>query len=425
MTPSFAPDRSPLKIGYLRQIDTIDLTGVSATALHMKAVISGLARRGHQVRTVTLPDGAYRWSDDLQQWHDAGLGWMGQRPFQLLESGIRRLQTTLKAPYLNLFDSARYAQAVRGALTGFDVLFERYWLMNYGGLLAANRLGVPLVLEVNGDIVEEYEQLGIELSSAQWAVIRAINRRLFAGAAHVITVSEPLRQRTIDRWRLDPAKVTAVDNGADVDLFANPQGVPAARARYGLTDAPAIMFVGTFKPWHGLDLLLAAFRLAAAAHPTARLVLVGDGPLRAEMAQTVAAWGLADRVVMTGVVPHADVAPLLGAADVAVLSPRVSGASISQSPLKLFEYMAAGKAVIAPAMPNVERVLQHGRNGLLVPPNDAPALSAAMLQLLQDAPLRQALGQAAQAQALARHSWAATAARIESILYASLDGASV
>jgi glycosyltransferase involved in cell wall biosynthesis len=413
--------REPLTVGYLRQTNSIDLSQLSATILHMQAVITGLKERGHQVRTVTLPEGIHSWSDDWQQWQPISPGWLHRSPVRLLESGVRRLQSTTHLPYLNLFDSLRFAQAATAVLKQSDVLYERYWFLNYGGVMAARWLNIPLVIEVNGDLVPEYEQLGIELSAMQWRVIRRINKWILTEADHVITVSEPLRQRLLDEWQVAPARVTTVHNGANVDLFAR-RLLPAARlkVRYGLDGGPLIVFVGTFKPWHGLDLLIRAFGQMAPAHPQARLVLVGDGPMREQMAQTAVNHNIAKRVIFTGMVPHEEVASLLQLADVAVLSPCANEAALAHSPLKLFEYMAAGKAIVAPALPNLATILTHQENALLVVPDSETELAQALSRLLSDADMRHQLGQTAQAQAVSRHSWAKAVAAIEAILYAQL-----
>jgi glycosyltransferase involved in cell wall biosynthesis len=249
---------------------------------------------------------------------------------------------------------------------------------------------------------------------------------MFQRAGRVVTVSQTLRERTLQRWGLDPDQVTAVENGADVSLFsASPQAGTAGQAgslrqQYGLGGGPLVMFVGSFKPWHGLDLLVEAFSRVSPAHPQARLAFVGDGPTRPDLEAQVSALGLAGRVIFTGAVPHPDVAALLASADVTVLNPRLSPASLSQSPLKLFEYMAAGKAIIAPDIPNMQRLLSHRQTALLVQPDQAGALAQALAELLEDEGLRRSLGQAAARQALQAHSWERTVEELEKIFLEEL-----
>lgn len=406
-----------LKIGYLWQNEQADMEKITAGVQHIRAVIEKFKERGHQVRLVTMPQGRHQWSDDLMEWQAADLGSAATHSFHRFEKTMRRIQGRLQLPYVNYFDSYRFAQAACSALNGYDVLYERYWLLNYGGLLASRRLGIPLVLEMNGDLFAEYHDLGFTLSKVQWAAIRMINQHLVHQAAHIITVSEPLRLRVIERWRLDPTKVTAVENGAHVELFDNSTDSPHLRSQFSVNGEPVIIFVGSFRSWHGIDLLIDAFKNVADQDATAKLMLVGDGPLRAEIEAKVGALQLCNRVIFTGKVPHQDVVSLLGIAQIAVMSHPPSLAATSGSPLKLFEYMAAGKAIVAPSLPNITRVLAHRTTGYLVPPADPDALTKGLLELLNDRELQTNLGCCARKQALAHHSWHQTAARLEAILY--------
>jgi glycosyltransferase involved in cell wall biosynthesis len=340
--------------------------------------------------------------------------------FKLFEKIIRGVQSRLSLPYIRWFASYRFSGAVAQALAGFDVLYERFWWNGYGGLMASEKMGIPIVYEVNGDLVEEYNLLGIRLAKSQWTANHSITRRMFRRAARVVTVSETLRESTLKRWGLDPAKVTTVDNGAQVDLFVQPGNPERVRSKYGLNGQPLVIFVGSFKPWHGLDLLVESFSRLAQTHPTARLVFVGDGPVRTQLENQVHELSLGEKVLFTGSVPHTEVASLLDMAQIAVLNPRVSPASISQSPLKLFEYMAAGKAIVGPAIPNIQRLLTDRDNALLVQPDDPEALAGALSELLADPGLSIRLGQAAREQAIQRHSWDRTAAELENIFYQEL-----
>ncbi len=405
-----------MKVGYLWQIEDAEINTTSTSVLHITAVISGLKKRLHQVRFVTTPDKELSYTDDWEDWHKVPLGFFDSKLYKLVRGGIGFLQGKLRLPYFHFFDSMRYGHVVTTACKDYDVLFERYWLLNYGGLIAAKRLGVPLILEINGDLFQEYEMMGIELSALQWRVVRFINRKLFKHADHVVTVSDPLRTKMIKMWDLPEDKVTAIDNGAHVDRFAADYDLTDLRAKYQLNGEPTAVFVGTFRLWHGLDLVIEAFKKAAKKDDSFRLLLIGDGPQYDEIQKLVGEYGLTDKVVFTGKVKHEDVAPIMKLAQVALVNPRLSPASAAQSPLKLFEYMAGGKAVIAPDVPNIQKIMTHGEHGLLIPPNDADHLAEAMYTLLSDQATSQKMGNVAQEKALAEFSWDKTVERIEDIM---------
>jgi glycosyltransferase involved in cell wall biosynthesis len=190
-----------------------------------------------------------------------------------------------------------------------------------------------------------------------------------------------------------------------LELFS-PRDGAAARAELNLPgDAPVVMFVGGFQPWHGLEHLLDAFAQVQAARPDARLVLVGDGPAREAVTRQARALRLNGCLHITGSVPHARVPQLLAAADVvAAPYPRLPR-EMWFSPLKLYEYMAAGKAIVATDDGQIRQAIQDGENGLLVPPGDVSSLAAAITQLVQDPARRAQLGQTARCHAVERHSW--------------------
>lgn len=409
-----------LTIGYLWQYDgggvlwPDDGSGkqpVSATAIHVRGVVEAFRRSGQQVRTVVLREGVPHWSDDLATWWPAAMPARARRSFRAFESAVRGVQARLRLPFVRLFDSYHFSDGCAAVLRGADVLYERYFILNYGGLIAARRLGVPWIVEVNGDLVEELVEQRLPASRAQWAAIRAITRLTLARADHVVAVSDTLRRRLIERWHVDPAKITAVPNGTDVDGFRDVEDGRAVRSRHSLGSGPVIVFVGNFMPWHGVPVLLEAFGHLVSANGTdATLALVGDGPLRAEMAAKASALGLGERVRFTGSLPHAEAAAILCASDIAVLCNTMSPTAMAGSPLKLFEYMAAGKTIVASALPHICNVLSDGHNGVLVPPDDPAALAAAVAALIHDGPRRASLGNAARAEAVAKHSWDRVAA---------------
>ena len=313
-----------MKIGYLWQTEEANLKETTTSALHISAVIFGFQKRGREVRFVTTQEGVLSQSDNWTDWTSIPLGFFKSKFYKLIRSGVGFVQSKLKLPYFHFFESMRYGHAVATACKDYDVLYERYWLLNYGGLIAAKRLGIPLILEINGDLFQEYDMMGIELSKWQWNVVRRINRMLFHRADHVVTVSEPLRQKMLEMWGLPEDKVTAIDNGAHVEDFAAEHDISALQAEYNLNGEPTAVFVGTFRLWHGLDLVIEAFRKVSQKNPNFRLLLIGDGPQYDEIQRLVNDYGIADKVVFTGKVAHAEVAPLMKLAQVALVNPRLS-----------------------------------------------------------------------------------------------------
>lgn len=404
-----------LRIGYVMQANAADMSTVSGPQLHVKAVVEGFEARGHRVRMVAIQQDRTLWTDDLHQWRPPQFGWSERPVFRAFESVVRGIQSRLKLPYVRLFDSVRFSDACAHAFRGFDLLYERDGMMCYGGLLAARRLGIPHVVEVNGDLVEEWRQLDVKMSASQWAAVHFVTRRFYRNVDHIVAVGDTVKRKLVERWGLDPTKISVVRNGADVDLFLEERPTEGVRARFGLGSGPVVTFTGSFQPWHGVDLILEAFRLVSARLPQAQMLFVGDGGLRPELEQRVRDYGLQSRVVFTGRVSHEDVASLLRVSDVAAIYHRGEAAEIVETPLKLFEYMAAGRAIIAPSVPNMRHILEHERSALLVPPDQPPALADSIVRLLLDENLRIRLGRQAREEAVDNHSWSRAVGELEDV----------
>jgi glycosyltransferase involved in cell wall biosynthesis len=232
--------------------------------------------------------------------------------------------------------------------------------------------------------------------------------RMIFGAASLIVVVSPHLKRRIESSGFDGSKVIVLPNAVRREDFVTPADGSAVRRRLGLENAVVIGFVGWFVPWHRLDMLVGAFAEAAANHATAKLLLVGDGELRAAIETRARELGVASRVVFSGAASHADVPAHIAAMDVCV----VPHSNEFRSPIKLFEYMAQGRAVVAPRTEPVEMVVRDGSNGLLFEPQARGQLAALLAKLSGDAALRGQLGGEARRDVLANHTWTQNCRRV-------------
>ncbi|GAB2948220.1 glycosyltransferase family 4 protein [Streptomyces pseudoechinosporeus] len=272
-----------------------------------------------------------------------------------------------------------------------DVVYQRYTLWSAATLEAARRAGVPSVLEINAPLpAEQAEYRGLHDAAAalRWT-LRALDA---ADAPFAVTGA-------VARWaeQLDPRgrAIPVIGNGVDVTRFT-----PGPRRR---TAEPVVAFVGTFKPWHGLDLLVDAVAAARAAGPAMRLLLIGDGP---ELAATRARARDADvPVVATGHLAHAEVPDLLRGADLAA-APYPEGDHYF-SPLKVAEYLAAGLPTVASSIADLPCLVADGTEALLVPPGDVAATSGALARLATDPVLCTRMARAGRRAAERRLSWSA------------------
>ncbi len=279
-----------------------------------------------------------------------------------------------------------------------ELIYERYNLYYLAGTWLARSSGVKLFLEVNAPLVEERSRFG-QLRLRWLAAV--LERYVWRSATKVLVVTGALQQAAVAAG-VPPEHIAVVPNGIDPAQFS---GLPAREAGEG----PLVLgFVGFVRDWHGLDAVIAAM---AAEHrgPDLRLVVVGDGPARAALEQQAAVLGVADRVTFTGLQPREAIPGLVAGFDIALQPLVVSYAS----PLKIFEYMAAGRAIVAPDQPNIREVLRDGETAVLFDPAEAGAMWRAIRRLAGDAALQRRLGEAARAEIARRdYTWRGNAARV-------------
>jgi len=394
-----------------------------AAQLHIYHTIRGLQQAGHEVTLLALQGRQVLCTKDLQVFksgrllasHFGQLGLSGTNLFKWFESGVRRLQTELHVPYFALFDSYRMVDAACKNLRGFDVIHERFNLLALGGALASRRLGIPFVLEVNADLIEQRKFKGVPERRLRRLFAVWATRFCFNTAAKIICISTDLKDHLHSKWNIEESRLTVLPCAADVAAFTPNSNTTVIRQGLGLTTEPVVIWIGGFYPWHDLDLLLESFTQVLQKQPNARLLLVGDGQTRPEVERKVLKNGLQQAVIMTGTIAHTHVPEILSAADVAVVPavPVAASHGGTGTPLKLFEYMAAGKAIVATALNQAAEVIQDGYNGLLVEAGDVDGFAEAMLALLNNPGARSRLGQNARRQAAEQYSWKEYTKRLE------------
>ncbi len=299
------------------------------------------------------------------------------------------------AAYLSTVFSA-YAGGVSADLVkkhGIDVIVERETAFG-AGAIAARRSGAPLVLEVVGP---RYSPKSAERAKK----VLAYTASMAAG--------------------IDPSRVVIVDAGVDSARFSpDPQAGESTRVRLGLARGdPVVGYVGTFQPWHGLDLLLEASRSLLDDFPALRLLFVG--PYSADVRKLASSMKMADRCVFAGPVPYGSVPDYINACDVmaAPYDPsrsRLRAARGMGSPIKVLEYMACGKPVVTSDIQPTNMIPGVGDASKLVQAGQSAPMAAALKDLLSDAGARKKMGEMGRSLVEKDYSWAAFASRMHEIL---------
>jgi len=293
-----------------------------------------------------------------------------------------------------------------------DVLLVRHVLLAASGALVASRLKLPLVIEVNAPVAESrlYADEYFHLPwIAEWLESSELRR-----SDGITVVSTALKRHLMERCRLPDSKFTVVPTGADLERF-HPEVPPDPTLPEAFRQGPVVGFVGSFQKFHGVDLIARMVIEVGRSRPSVRFLFVGDGPEAATLRRETSELG--ERILFTGSVPHTSVPGMVAALDVSVLPET----AFYCSPLKVVEWMAAGKAVVAPRYEPVEELIEDGVHGLLFPPRDAAALIEAVQRLVDDSETRVRMGRAAAQRARASLSWEDNARRVIEVCQRARD----
>ncbi|WP_129673220.1 glycosyltransferase family 4 protein [Candidatus Chloroploca sp. Khr17] len=373
----------------------IPVPGTLGGSTHAYEVARGLAQRGHTVHL-------------LASSHE---GWGGLAPFvrpvSLAADGfvLHQQDVPKTLSLLTLPTVLRLARAVQP-----DLIIERYYNFAGAGILAAHALGLPALLEVNALIVDPPEIAKRRLDDAFGGPLRRWAEWQCHHAAAIITPLHTTVPASIPR-----SKVIELPWGADVERFT---AVAAQRAprRSG---RPRIVFMGSFRAWHGVTDVIRAGLLLLAQGYDLEIMLLGDGPERAA-AEALAA-PRASHFHFTGAVPYAQIPALLARADVGVAPfttaphPALRAAGFFWSPLKIYEYMAAGLPVVTTAIPPLTTVIREGEEGALFAEGDVAGFASAIRHVLADPVAAHAMGQRARARVVEHYSWQHHCAALEKI----------
>ncbi len=275
-----------------------------------------------------------------------------------------------------------------------DGIYERYNLYLLAGVWAKKRFGLPLILEVNAPMaVERREYGGLSWPRlADWAELY-----VWKHADVILPVTQVLADYMVVKG-IDPARIHVIPNAINEEHYKKLPTAAQAKEKLGLSGRLVIGFTGFVREWDRLDRIMAWVANRAAQH-NVHLLVIGDGPARAEIEMCAQKLRVADRLTFTGVVAREQVPALSMAFDIALQTALVPYAS----PLCLFEYLALGKAIVAPDQPNHHEILASGVDALLYDPIAPLGIEKALDALCQDSELRMRIADAAPEVILHKH----------------------
>ena len=362
--------------------------GDGAEGIHVKEMIAAFRDLGHEVIVLSPVGEKTGQASSTRTWAERIKKLLPRVCFEFLEIGYNA------AAFLALW------RLVRKHKPAF--IYDRYITFNASAVLLGKLLRLPVILEVNAPLALERSQQPDERLILR-APAHALEKWICAHAHRTLAVSTPLKEYLISIG-VPAAKVEVVPNGVNLARFAADMPPDAAlRATLGIPrEAGVVGFVGIMRPWHGIDFLMEAFVALEARHAgPLHLLLVGDSPILAELEALIGKLGLKGRVTITGRVRHDDIPRYISLFDAAV-SPK---ATFYASPMKIVEYMAMGKAVVAPDTANIRDLIADGADGCLFAPDSVASLAQAMDALFRSPGRIGEIGAAAKRKTLEKLNW--------------------
>ncbi len=370
-----------MRVAYVCADPGVPVFGSKGASVHVREVVSALVRFGATVKLFASAVG-------------------GQTLFGLENVQSSELPNWPKARRadgeLRVEDANNTLRSILELAGPFDLVYERYSLWSYAAMEYAKSVRVPGLLEVNAPLIDEQVRYR-SLDDREGA--ERVARRVFGAASSLFAISKGVADY-LSRYSEANDKVHVTNNGVDVTRFSE-NVTPSRPAKSGTF---TVGFVGSLKPWHGLNILADAYELFRNKSPCTRLLIVGDGPERETLVNGLTARNVLGSTEFTGMVASSQVPSLLASMDVGV-APYPKLDDFYFSPLKVYEYMAAGLPVVASRVGDISELIQDGVDGFLVRPGDPADLAAALDRLRSDQHLRRRMGKAARSKVVRSHTW--------------------
>lgn len=294
----------------------------------------------------------------------------------------------------------------------FDIIYTRNILRGAIGILIRMVWKSKLVLEVNGISQDEWRLTNEQSTtdgkgpgSIQIKFLEYLRNIVSRNVDEVIAVTQGIKDHLIDHGVKENI-IWVIENGANTELFKpikDDNTLKGIKNRLHINDNESVvMFVGNLAPWQGVEYLLHAVPLIVKENPKTKFLIVGDGIMKEKLESLSKELSIVQNVLFTGAIHYDKVSLYINMCDVCIVLKRKMRSGYS--PLKLYEYMACGKPVIATNTAGFE-ILEQYNAGILVNPEDSEELSNAIVELLQNKQLREQMGANGRKLVVREHSW--------------------
>lgn len=380
----------------------INIQGRDGGAVHVSEVSRGLKELGHQIHLIVKGD-RYRKTkpqlvDDIEVY--PVLKWIPARLLQWVSfPAIYKLARRIKP----------------------DIIIERYYNFGGGGILSAHLLKIPSMLEVNSPVIDHQGSAKAIIDTLLiFKPMKRWRETLCRWSSRIITPLPSILPSSIPK-----EKVVRLSWGANVQLFTpdKASGI-TLRKELGIeNEIKLFVFIGSFRKWHGLPDLIVAAHIIHKEHKRKDIafLLIGGGPETASISSQIKKWGLENMFILRGRIPHNEMPVHLSTATAGIAPfntryhPQLK-LGFYWSPLKIFEFMAAGLPVVTIDIPPLNEIVRHQQEGLLYKEGDTEDLADKILSLADNVSLAEKMGQKARNRVEENFSWQIHCQKLDSIM---------
>jgi glycosyltransferase involved in cell wall biosynthesis len=293
-----------------------------------------------------------------------------------------------------------------------DIIYARQAGLTFSPVIMSKLFRIPYAVEINGLIIEEIKISNASKSPVLSIYLAKLSEKLnYKHAQKIVAVTQGVKEGIKKLYNIPDEKIVVIENGANTELF-KPIDSQKARTELNIDESyNYVGFSGSFAPWHGLENLVKSAPLIIKEVGNTKFLLVGAGRLLEHIIQRVNDLNLTDNFIFINKVPYEEVPKYVNAFDVCVI---LKKKNISGSPLKLWEYMACGKPVIATNTQDF-KALEEYNAGTLVDPEKPEEVADAIIALLKNKKLREEMGKNGRKYVVENRSWESVARRVEEV----------
>lgn len=380
--------KDSLRIAYLCSDAGVPVLGFSGCSVHVREMSNAFAGLGTDISIYALSKGEGNPCPvPVTEVHPLKKKWLGK--------DLRLFLSNMK-----LYRQCKKDFCVRRP----HFIYERYGLYGWAGMKLAKQFSIPIILELNTMLSEEQRH---RLHYPKLA--RYFETSILQQVDWVCCPSKILRSMILERG-VSKRKVAVTPNGVDFDKFDYRLDPGRIRKRFGLDREFVVGFVGILTRLWGANTILESARQVISECEDIHFMIVGDGREHSEISKFIAKNALSGKFTLTGGVSHSDIPWYIAAMDLAI-APYSYKEPFHGSAMKIFEYMAMAKPVIASAQGQIKDLIQNEENGMLIEPDDSLGLTKAILRLKRDRRMMREMGLKARA-TVENYTWETNAQRI-------------